>query len=135
MKEIPTLDGDGNVLSILQEIVTRITAIEHLLYVQSPSNSLTNSNESLPSITWSASKTDLIELIYGLYANRVFNNGKTTIKEITHFFEEALGVKLGNTSLRFQEILRRKDSIAFLDQVRDALENYMNRIDDKTGSG
>ncbi|MBI2272528.1 MAG: RteC domain-containing protein [Bacteroidetes bacterium] len=132
MNEIPTLDGDGNVLSILQEIVTRITAIEHLLYVQSPSNSLTNSNEKLPSITWSASKTDLIELIYGLYANRVFNNGKTTIKEITHFFEEALGVKLGNTSLRFQEILRRKDSIAFLDQVRDALETYMARIDDKT---
>lgn len=131
MKEITALDAGDNALPILLEILKRITAIEHLLYVQSPSNSLANSNETLPSITWSASKTDLIELIYGLYANRVFNNGKTTIKEITLFFEEALGVKLGNTSLRFQEILRRKDSIAFLDQMRNALETYMTHIDDK----
>lgn len=132
MNEITDLRVDDDALPILQEILKRMAAIEHLLYVQSTSISLTNSNETLPSITWSASKTDLIELIYGLYANRVFNNGKTTIKEITHFFEGALGVSLGNTSLRFQEILRRKDSIAFLDQVRDALESYMTRIDDKT---
>lgn len=134
MNEITALEAEYNALPILLEILNRITAIEHLLYMQSQSNSLTNSNETLPSITWSASKTDLIELIYGLYANRVFNNGKTTIKDITHFFEEALGMKLGNTSLRFQEILRRKDSVAFLDQVREALEAYMTRIDNKTGA-
>ncbi|MBI2282846.1 MAG: RteC domain-containing protein [Bacteroidetes bacterium] len=131
MNEIAALDAEDNALHILLEILQRITAIEHLLTVQSQTNSLIDSNNTLPSITWSASKTDLIELIYGLYANKVFNNGKTTIKDITHFFEGALGVKLGNTSLRFQEILRRKDSVAFLDQVRNALEIYMTRIDDK----
>ena len=132
MNEITASDAEDNSLLVLLNILNRITAIEHLLYVQFQSNSLINPKETLPSITWSASKTDLIELIYGLYATRVFNNGKATIKEITCFFEEALGVKLGNTSLRFQEILRRKDSIAFLDQVHNALEAYMTRIDDKT---
>jgi hypothetical protein len=132
MKKISALKKDDNHLPILDEILRRLTAIEHLLDSQTRCNACDISSDIVPAINWTASKTDLIELIYGLYANRVFNNGKTTIKDITHFFEEVLGMKLGNTSLRFQEILRRKDSIAFLDQVRDALKNYMNRIDDKT---
>lgn len=132
MKKNAAFNADGNHLHVLQEILRRVTAIEHLLHSQTCSNASVTSADKLPTINWTASKTDLIELIYGLYTNRVFNNGKTTIKEITHFFEEALGVQLGNTSLRFQEILRRKDSIAFLDQLRDALETYMTRIDDKT---
>lgn len=134
MKEITALRDESNALPILNEILMRIAALEHLLHAQSHSNFLPNSKETLPRINWTASKTDLIELIYGLYANRVFNNGKSTIKDITHFFEEALGMKLGNTSLRFQEILRRKDSVAFLDQLRIALEAYMVRIDDRSGT-
>lgn len=134
MKDIAPLIDDGTSGSILQEILARVTHIEMLLQSQAFTNTENISEEQLPDVNWTASKTDLIELIYGLYANRVFNNGKTTIKEITLFFEKALGMKLGNTSLRFQEILRRKDSVAFLDQVREALENYMTRIDNKTGA-
>lgn len=118
--------------SILQEILTRVTHIEILLQSHSFSNDENISEEQMPEISWTASKTDLIELIYGLHANRVFNNGKITIKAITHFFEQALDVKLGNTSLRFQEILRRKDSVAFLNKICDALEAYITRIDVKS---
>lgn len=135
MKDISPLMDDGTFGAILQEILARVIHIEMLVQSQTFTNTKNISEVQLPDVIWTASKTDLIELIYGLYANRVFNNGKTTIKDITHFFEESLGIKLGNTSLRFQEILRRKDSIAFLDQVREALEAYMNRIDDKTGAG
>ncbi|MBH2005303.1 MAG: RteC domain-containing protein [Sphingobacteriia bacterium] len=132
MKNTSTLIEDGAALPILKEILARVTTIENLLLSHTGDYSQYIAMESSTSIYWTASKTDLIELIYGLYANRVFNNGKTTIKDITCFFEEALGMKLGNTSLRFQEILRRKDSIAFLNQVRNALEAYMSRIDDKS---
>lgn len=132
MNETSALWENSQALPILQEILFRINAIEENLLIRADNKVPLYSLDTLPVINWTASKTDLIELIYGLYANRVFNNGKTTIKEITHFFEEALCIKLGNTSLRFQEILRRKESIAFLDQVRDALETYMDRIDDKT---
>jgi len=119
-------------LPILQEILTRVATIENLLQSMSVNDIEANTENDLSDINWTASKTDLIELIYGLYANKVFNNGKVTIKSITQFFESALDVKLGNTSLRFQEILRRKESVAFLDQIRDSLETYISRIDERT---
>ena len=131
MKEISLLKDRSELLPILQEILTRVTTMENLLGSNEFSYSENLSEVKLPDIQWTASKTDLIELIYGLYANRVFNNGKITIKAITRFFEFALDVKLGNTSLRFQEILRRKDSVAFLDQVRHSLESYISRIDER----
>lgn len=135
MTKISTQKDSSEIQPVLQEILRRITTMENLLQLHELHNEERKAKGNMSDINWTASKTDLIELIYGLYANKVFNNGKITIKAITHFFEEALGVKLGNTSLRFQEILRRKDSVAFLDQVREALEAYMNRIDDKTGTG
>lgn len=134
MKEVPTIEDDGEILPILQEILFRVTAIEMQLHAVPPSDNEIYTEDDLPSINWTASKTDLIELIYGLYANRTFNHGKITIKTITRFFETSLGMKLGNTSLRFQEILRRKESIAFIDQLRNSLGAYIERIDDMSSS-
>lgn len=132
MKEIPLLKNNSELLPILQEVLIRVTVIEKILQSDPFPSVESLSEQKLPDINWTASKTDLIELIYGLYANKAFNHGKITIKAITRFFESTLNIKLGNTSLRFQEILRRKESIAFLDQVRNALEAYMSRIDDKS---
>ncbi|MES2006379.1 MAG: RteC domain-containing protein [Bacteroidota bacterium] len=131
MKGIPQAMNNDESLPIFQEILARVIAIENSLQSKPPSNSEAQSVEKFLEINWTASKTDLIELIYGLYANRAFNNGKTSIRAITLFFESALDMKLGNTSLRFQEILRRKDSLAFLDQVRESLESYISRIDER----
>lgn len=131
MKEIPALKETGELFPILQEILTRVITMENLLQSNAFPQPEYLSEEKIPGINWTASKTDLIELIYGLYANKAFNHGKITIKAITHFFESTMDVKLGNTSLRFQEILRRKDSVAFLDQIRESLELYISRIDDK----
>lgn len=132
MNEIPSLNDSGELLQVLQEILSRVTTVENLLQSSAFQNAENTSEEKLPDINWTASKTDLIELIYGLYANKTFNHGKITIKAITNFFESALDVKLGNTSLRFQEILRRKDSVAFLDQVRESLEVYISKIDERS---
>ncbi len=86
---------------------------------------------SLRSLRWTLSKTDLTELIYALYAAQAFNKGKATIKDITRFFEESLQISLGNTSVTFQEILRRKDSIVFLDSLHDRFENYIDQVEQK----
>ncbi len=131
MKETLPLKEAGELLPILQEILIRVTAMESLLQSHSLPQAQNITEEKLPELNWTASKTDLIELIYGLYANKTFNHGKITIKGITQFFESVLDVKLGNTSLRFQEILRRKDSVAFLDQIRASLETYISRIDER----
>ena len=131
MNEIPLITDNGEPLPILQEILIRVITIENILQSNASPNAENVSEQSLPDLNWTASKTDLIELIYALYANKTFNHGKVTIKAITHFFESTLDIKLGNTSLTFQEILRRKDSIAFLDQIRASLKLYISRIDEK----
>lgn len=131
MQETATMMDNGMSSQILQEILIRVIAIEGLLQSNVAASPENFSEDNLPEINWTASKTDLIELIYGLHASKAFNNGKITINAITKFFESALAVKLGNTSLRFQEILRRKDSIAFLNQIKDSLESYMFRIDER----
>ncbi len=131
MKEIPAGKDNGELLPILQEILTRVIQMENVLQSHAFPNTEDESDEKLPGINWTASKTDLIELIYGLYTHKAFNHGKITIKAITKFFESSLDVKLGNTSLRFQEILRRKDSLAFLDRIRESLEAYISRLDEK----
>jgi hypothetical protein len=125
--------NSGEFMPILQEILTRVIVMENLLHSQKSKEKENEHfpDEKLPPINWTASKTDLIELIYGLHASKAFNNGKTTLKAITQYFESTLGLTLGNTSLRFQEILRRKDSVAFLDQIRASLESYISRIDEK----
>jgi hypothetical protein len=83
------------------------------------------------SIYWAHSKTDLTELIYALYASGAFNKGKATIKEITGFFEEVLQIGLGNTSVTFQEILRRKETTVFLDRLNDSFDRYINQVEQK----
>jgi hypothetical protein len=91
------------------------------------------SPEISPSVSlyWTDTKTDLTELIYALYAVQAFNKGKATIKDITRFFEEALQINLGNTSVTFQEILRRKESTAFLSRLSDAFDNYIDQVEQK----
>lgn len=87
--------------------------------------------DTVTSIHWTLSKTDLTELVYALYACGAFNKGKATIKEITRFFENSLQISLGNTSVTFQEILRRKESIVFLSRLGDSFEHYIDQVEQK----
>lgn len=84
-----------------------------------------------PALLWTASKTDLTEFIYALHAAGVFNNGKVTIKEITGYFEEVFGIRVGNASMTFQEILRRKEYTVLLDRLKNSLLMHINRIEEK----
>jgi hypothetical protein len=73
-------------------------------------------------MTWTDSKTGLIELGYALHAAGSFNNSKADIKQITDYLQTVFHVDLGNTSRTFQEILARKrGQTAFLDRLRDRL--------------
>jgi hypothetical protein len=87
--------------------------------------------EDRPALNWTLSKTDLIELIYALHSSGAFNKGTATIAQITRFFESILSIQLGNTSMVFQEILRRKDSTAFLERLKKKLEEHITNIDEK----
>lgn len=81
-------------------------------------------------ISWTGSKTDLIELIYGLHATGVFNKASSDLKQIASYFETVFNVNLGNYYRTFQEIrIRKSGQVNFLDTVRKNLITKINESD------
>ena len=80
-------------------------------------------------LSWTANKTDLVELIYALVALGVFNNGNAEIKTAVSFFQVAFHVDLGAYYHKYTDITRRKKELtSFLDKLKLAL---LRRIDEK----
>lgn len=86
---------------------------------------------SVPGLTWTAPKANLIELIYALYSTGVFNHGRADLKKIAQFLEATFQVQLGNYYRVFQDIrIRKKSRTSFLDQMRELLLRRMDETDD-----
>jgi hypothetical protein len=80
---------------------------------------------------WTGSKVALVELIYALHAEGVFNNGASDLKDVAEFFEQALSVQLGQFHRIFLEIRARKsERTKFLNTLRDTLARRMEDVDD-----
>src|SRR5450631_4023954 len=63
-------------------------------------------------LTWTDSKTGLIELIYAWHAAGSFNEGKVELKQIIDNVQAVFHVELSNPSRTFHEILARKKRYA-----------------------
>lgn len=82
------------------------------------------------SLKWTANKTALIELIYALNAQSVFNNGNGDIKLIAKYFEHAFNIDLGDFYHTFLEIKSRKiNRTKFIDSLRESLIKKMDEQD------
>lgn len=57
-------------------------------------------------ITWTRTKTDLVELIYAVCEADCFNFGKANLKQIVSYFENIFNVDLGNPYHTYIEISR-----------------------------
>lgn len=89
-------------------------------------------DQLLKSPKWTGSKVELIELIYALHTEGVFNNGKLGLKEITSFFESTFSIDLGQFNRVFLEIRNRKsERTKFLNTLKNKLINRMNEADEK----
>lgn len=83
-------------------------------------------------LEWTASKTDLTELIHGLMALTCFNHGKSSLTRVVRSFEKMFCIDLGNPSKTFQEILRRKTgTTSFIDRLRDSLNAKIDAIEEE----
>jgi hypothetical protein len=49
---------------------------------------------------WTGSKVSLIELLYALHTEGVFNNGASDLKDIAEYFENVFNIDLGQYSLK-----------------------------------
>lgn len=120
-----------------EEAASRTIHTQQLsIYVQLPGSPddarLTGEKVKRPALQWTAPKTALIELIYGLQAAGACNNGAADIKQITSFFESVFGLELGNVYNVFQEMrLRKKNRTVFLDNLRDRVVQRMDEADER----
>lgn len=80
---------------------------------------------------WTGSKVELIELIYALHTEGVFNNGASGLKEVTTFFEYSFNIDLGQFNRVFLEIRNRKsERTKFLNTLKNKLIIRMNEADE-----
>jgi RteC protein. len=102
------------------------------VYLEDKLNNINVKKVSDNSLKWTASKTALIELIYGLYSQGVFSNGNADIKVIAKTFEGTFNIDLGDFYHTFLELKSRKiNKTKFLDSVRDTLIRKMDEKDEK----
>lgn len=90
--------------------------------------------QDFPSIklNWTHSKTSLIELIYALHTQAVFDNGKAEIKDIASYLEAVFTIDLGDYYRTYLELRMRKTAkTKFIDTIRDALHKRMDELEEK----
>jgi len=82
-------------------------------------------------IKWTGSKVALIELIYALHAESVFNKGNADLKETIAHFETMFDISLGQFNRTFLEIRERKsERTKFLNTLKEKLILRMDDADE-----
>lgn len=80
---------------------------------------------------WTASKTDLIELIYALHSSGAINSGTADIKEMAAACEQLFNVDLGHYYHTFIELKARKtNQTKFLDGLKESFIKRIEEADD-----
>lgn len=81
--------------------------------------------------TWTGSKVALIELLYALHTEGVFNNGASDLKDIAKYLEVVFDIDLGQYHRAFLEIrVRKSDQTKFLNSLKEKLVKRMENTDD-----
>lgn len=81
-------------------------------------------------LNWSASKTDLVELIYALKISGSINSGNVKTKDLINAFSTVFGVDLNNHYKTLGEIKNRsKKRTKFLEQLTHSMEYKLDYED------
>ena len=82
-------------------------------------------------LNWTGSKVAIIELIYSLHYQGVFDNGNADIRLIAKYFEDVFNINLGSFYQTFLELRNRKmNPTKFLKTLRETL---MKKMDEQDG--
>ncbi|WP_298152250.1 RteC domain-containing protein [Flavobacterium sp.] len=82
-------------------------------------------------IKWTGSKVALVELIYALHSESVFNKGNADLKETIRHFENMFDIDLGQFNRTFLEIRERKsERTKFLNALTNTLILRMDDADE-----
>lgn len=122
---------DFKVATILANDLIELYLENQLLMLENNENSEKSQRKPNVKLTWTGSKVALIELIYALHTEGVFNNGSADLKDIAEYFEHTFEIDLGQYRRVFLEIRARKsDRTKFLTTLNDSLQKRMENSDD-----
>lgn len=79
---------------------------------------------------WSGSKSDFVELAYGLLETKCFNNGDVEIQQAIEYLCQMLSLPVPDCYDVFRAVRRRKDSrTLFPDEMKEKLNKRMDDMD------
>lgn len=105
-----------------------LNPVQNAIQSQIPQNTHYETDYEKFNLHWTESQSALTELIYALHESKVFNEGETTILDITKCFEMAFNVRLSNVHRSFVEIKNRKNErLKFLDGLVNRLNSFIER--------
>ena len=81
----------------------------------------------LDDLPWTATKTDLVELLYGLNAAGAIKSGEAEMSKLVETCKTIFNIDLGNIQKTFEQIKsRKKDHTKFLDKLATSLSKEIN---------
>lgn len=93
----------------------------------SPAKFDDNFKSSKSPLNWTASKTDLIELVYALKVSGAINTGHVNTKELINIFSSLLNIEVSNYYKTYSEIKNRStERIKFLKKLA---ENFQAKLE------
>lgn len=123
---------DFKVAKILAHDRLQVYLEEELSNLDRKETSMISQDFPMVKLSWTESKTALIELIYALHAQGALDNGKADIKDIATSFELLFGIELGDYYRTFLEIrVRKTGRTKFIDTLKHSLTKKMDEADDK----
>lgn len=87
-------------------------------------------NQNIPKVklTWTDSKSALIEILYALHYQGSFNNGTADIKDIANYLETVFNIDLGDVYRSWYSIRGRKtEATLFLDSLKTILQKKVDQ--------
>jgi hypothetical protein len=122
---------DFKVATILANDLIELYIENQLIMLENKENTEKSQRKPNVKMTWTGSKVALVELMYALHTEGVFNNGAADLKEIAEYFEHVFEIDLGQYRRVFLEIRARKsDKTKFLTTLNEGLLKRMENSDD-----
>ena len=122
---------DYKVAKILANDLIQLYLENQLIMIDNKDNSEKSQRKPNVKMTWTAPKVALIELMYALHSEGVFNNGAADLKDIAEYLEHTFEIDLGQYRRTFLEIRARKaDRTKFISSLNDNLLKRMDNSDD-----
>lgn len=122
---------DYKVAKILANDLIQLYLENNLVLIGSKDNGEKSQRKPNLKMIWTSPKVALIELVYALHTEGVFNNGAADLKDIAEYFEHIFEIDLGQYRRTFLEIRARKsDRVKFLNTLNKGLLKRMEDTDE-----